>query len=127
MRGAGCERQCIRRCEGWGRARCEGGIETDGRGVTATGWLTCIPKLIVDLDILNIGKLFEILHDRTRDGIQRAIGLTRAAEIDMRNTVSIFDFAIAGKTVEHQGKTLIALDTHRTLEIFIEDGTNNIS
>ena len=83
--------------------------------------------MIVDLDILNIGKLFEILHDRTRDGIQRAIGLTHAAEIDMRNTVSIFDFAIAGKTVEHQGKTLIAFDTHRTLEIFIEDGTNNIS
>jgi len=82
--------------------------------------------LIVDLDVLNIGELFEVCHKRARDGIQRAVGLTRAREMDMRNAVCEFEFAVAGETVEHQGKSLPAFDAGRTREIFIEHRSDDV-
>ena len=83
--------------------------------------------MIVDLDVLNIGELFEVRCERTRNGVQRAIGLAGAAEIDVRNAVGVFEFTVAGETIEHQGKSLIALDAHGTSEVFIKDRTNDVA
>ena len=82
--------------------------------------------MIVDLDILNIGELFEVLHERTRDSVQRAVGLACPCEINVCNAISVFELAIPGETIEHQGKSLIVFNADRTLEIFIEHRANNI-
>ena len=81
---------------------------------------------IVDFDELHLGELFEVLHERARDGIERAVGLATAREIDLRNAISKCEFAITRKTVRHNGKTLITLDITRTFEIFIERRANEI-
>ena len=45
----------------------------------------------------------------------------------MRDAICIFEFAISGETIEHQSKSLVTFDTDRTIEVFIENGANNIS
>ena len=44
----------------------------------------------------------------------------------MRHTVGIFDLAVSGEPIKHQGKSLIAFHITRTFEIFIEHGTDQI-
>ena len=82
--------------------------------------------MIVDLDVLNIGKLFEVLRDRARDGIERAVGLTCAGEVNMRHAIGIFEFAIAGEAIEHEGKSLVAFNADRTMNGVIEHGANDV-
>jgi len=55
--------------------------------------------LIVNLDELNFWELFEILHDRLGDGVQCAVRLTTAREIDVRDTVCIFELGVSGKAI----------------------------
>jgi hypothetical protein len=81
---------------------------------------------IVDLDELHLGELFEVLHQRARDGIERAIRLTTACEIHMRNTISKCQFAITRETVGHNRESLIAFDITWTFEVFIERSANKI-
>jgi len=45
----------------------------------------------------------------------------------MRNTIGIFEFAVTGEAIEHQGKSLIALDANGTLEVFIKNRANDIA
>lgn len=71
--------------------------------------------------------MFEIRGQRTGNVIQRSVGLAGAAEVHMRNTVGIFDPAIAGEAVEHKRQPLVALHTDRTLEIFIENRADDIA
>ena len=52
--------------------------------------------------------------------------MTTTHEIDMRNAIGECEFAIAGKTVEHEGKSLVAFDIAWTFEIFIEHGADQI-
>lgn len=82
--------------------------------------------MIVDLDELNIGELFEVRHQRTGNGVQRAVGLAGAAEVNMRDAIGIFEPGVPGKTVGHDGKSLIAFDTGGTLEVFVENGADDI-
>jgi hypothetical protein len=82
--------------------------------------------LIVDLDELNIGELFEIEDERARDVIERAIGLTVAREIDMRNTIGVFKFAIAREAIEDESDAFVAFDTAGTFEEFVEDAADQI-
>ena len=56
---------------------------------------------IVNLDELNFRELFEIFHERARDGIKRAIRLTIAHKIDMRDTIGKHKFAVTVETVQH--------------------------
>lgn len=83
--------------------------------------------MIVDLYKLNVGELFEIQCQRACDRVQGSIGLTGTFQINVRNTVGKFEFAITGKTVEDQGKVLVAFDIAGTLEEFVQDGTNDNS
>ena len=46
--------------------------------------------------------------------------MTRAREIDVRDAVGIFDAAVAGESVQHERKPLIALHAAGTFEEFIE-------
>ncbi len=76
---------------------------------------------IVDFDKLHFRELLEILHEWTRDVIERAVRLALPHQINLRHAVSKGEFAITGETIEHQGESLIALDITRTFEEFIED------
>jgi hypothetical protein len=75
---------------------------------------------------LNFGELFEVEHQRERNGVERAIRLATAREIDMHNTIGKGDFAVAGETVEHERLPLIAFDCVWAFEIFIEDCADQI-
>jgi len=75
---------------------------------------------------LYLGELFEIEHKRPRNGIERAVRLTTASQINMRHTVSKCQFAVTGKAVEHQGESLVAFDIARTLEKFIQYSADQI-
>ena len=75
---------------------------------------------------MNFGELSEIEHERERDGIERTVRLAPAREIDMRDTIRKGKFAVASETIEHERESLIAFDSPRTFEIFIEDGTDQI-
>ena len=81
---------------------------------------------IVDLDELNFRELFEIFHERARDGIKRAIRLTIPHKIDMRDTIGKHKFAVTVETVQHQGESLVTFDIARAFEIFIERCANEI-
>lgn len=52
--------------------------------------------------------------------------MTRAREIDVRDAVGIFDAAVAGKSVQHERKSLIAFHTAGTFEEFIERRADKI-
>jgi len=82
--------------------------------------------LIVDLYELHFGELFEVLHERLRDGVQRAVRLAIAFEIHMRDAVGVFDLAVAVETVQDERETLIALHVAGTFEEFIEHRADEI-
>lgn len=75
---------------------------------------------------MNFWKLFEVEHQRERDGVERTVRLATAREIDMRDTIGKGELAIASEAVEHERESLVAFDIARTFEVFIEDGTNQI-
>ena len=81
---------------------------------------------IVDLHILNIGELFEVRHERTRNGVQRSIGLAITCQIDMCDTIGRHKPAVARESIEHQSKTLVAFNIPRSLEEFIQDSTQHV-
>jgi hypothetical protein len=53
--------------------------------------------------------------------------LTGTFQVNVRNAIGKLKFAIAGKTVEDQGKVLVAFDIAGTLEEFIQDSADNNS
>lgn len=75
---------------------------------------------------MNFWKLFEVEHQRERDGVERTVRLATAREIDMRDTIGKGELTIASEAVEHERESLVAFDIARTFEVFIEDGTNQI-
>jgi len=81
---------------------------------------------IIDLDELHFGELLEVLHQRARNGVERAVRLTATREIDVRNAIGKCELAVTIETVEHERESLVAFDIARTFEIFIEHGTNQI-
>lgn len=81
---------------------------------------------IVDLDELNFGELFEVLHERKRNRVKRAIRLATPRKVNVGNTIGKCQFAIASESVEHKRKPLITFDIPRTFEVFIENGADQI-
>lgn len=75
---------------------------------------------------MNFGELLEIEHQRERDGVERAVRLAATRKVNMHNTISKSDLAVACETVEHERKSLVAFDIARTFEVFIEDGADQI-
>jgi hypothetical protein len=75
---------------------------------------------------LNFRELFEIKHQRERDGIERTVRLAAAREIDMRNPIGKGKFAIAIEAIEYERESLVAFDSARTFEVFIEDSADQI-
>jgi len=83
--------------------------------------------LIVDLDELNIGELFEVCHERARNCVKRSVRLTTAGEVNMRDAIGIGKPAVACKSIEHQSQPLIPFHIPWTLEVFIKDGAHDIA
>jgi len=103
-----------------------GRVKTDGRRVASAERLARVPMFIVNFDELNFGELLEVEHQRERDGVERAIRLTTAYKIHVRDAVGKCEFAIAIETIKHEGKSLVAFDIAWTLEIFIEHRADQI-
>ena len=81
---------------------------------------------IVNFHELNFRELFEIFHERARDGVERAVRLATAREVYMRDTIGKCNFVVASESVEHEGEPLVAFDAAGTFEIFIEHCANQI-
>ena len=79
--------------------------------------------LVIDLNELYFGELFEIFGQRACNVVERAIGLTFASQIHVCNAIRKSQFAVAGETVEDEGESLIAFHIAGTLEKFIEHGS----
>lgn len=117
-------------CDGGGRQRChagrKGGIKTSGDRVDTSSRCLRVSKLIVDLDELDLGELFETQHQRTRDVVKCPVRLTTASQIDMDNAIRKLNSAITGKTVADHCKTLVAFHTAGPPEEFIEHRIDNV-
>jgi hypothetical protein len=81
-------------------------------------------ELIINLDELNLWELFEIRHQRTRDGIKRPIRLAIPAEINMHPPIRKDKPAIACKAVKYKAESLVPFHITGTLEELIEDSSN---
>jgi hypothetical protein len=75
---------------------------------------------------LNFRELLEVEHQRERDGVERAIRLTTAREVHMRDAIGKSKFAIAIETIEDEGESLIAFNIARAFEVFIKHSTDQI-
>jgi len=83
--------------------------------------------LVIYLYELNIRELFEIQSQRARNRVKGAVRLTGTFQINVRNAVSKFKFAVACKAVQDQSKVLVALHITGAFKEFVQDGTNNNS
>jgi len=52
--------------------------------------------------------------------------LARTGKINVRNTIGKFEFTVACKAVENQGKSLVALHVAGTFEKFVQHRTDNV-
>ena len=75
---------------------------------------------------MNFRELFEIEHQWKRDGVERAIRLTTAHKIHMRDAIGKGKFAVAGESIEHERESLVTFDSARTFEVFIETRADQI-
>ena len=94
-------------------------IKTNGDRIASSGWFTRFAVLIVDLDELDLGELFEVLDKRLGNGIERAVRLTTAGEVDVCNTIGKGKFAVTSKAIKHKCETFVAFDIAGTFEEFI--------
>lgn len=86
-----------RRCGVRGRAQCgsgqrsrtgrKGRIQTSRDRINTRRRLTGIAELIVDLDELNLRKLFEARHERVSDVIQRSVRSAIPGQIHIHTSV----------------------------------------
>lgn len=81
---------------------------------------------IVYLDELYFRELFEVGHQRARNRIESAIRLAITCQIDVRDTIGIFKFAVACEAIEHKRQSLIAFHVAGPFEIFIEHRADQI-
>lgn len=82
--------------------------------------------MIVDLDELDVRELLEVRHERTGNGIERAVRLTIAREVDMGDTIREGEPAVACETIQHESKPLIAFHVAGTFEEFIQHRADEV-
>lgn len=75
--------------------------------------------MVVDLDELNVGKLFEVEGQRARDIVKRPVGLAIPREVNVRNAVGKFEPAVTCKTVQYERETFVTLHVAGTFEEFV--------
>ena len=85
-----------------------------------------MPKLVINLDKLDVRELFEAQHQWTRDIVKCAIRLATTSQIDMNTAIRNLNSAIACKTVADHRKTLVTFHAARSLEEFIEHCIDNV-
>jgi len=77
-------------------------------------------ELVINLDELNLRELFDIRHQRTRDGVKCAIRLAIPREVNVQSSVRKDKSAIACKAVEYETKSLISFHVAGTLEELVD-------
>ena len=85
-----------------------------------------MPKLVIDLDELDLRQFFQARDEWTCDVIERAIRLTVPGEVYIYPTVPELHFLVACKAVIDHGETAVPFHVTGTLEELIEDGIYNI-
>lgn len=116
-----------RKSRRWCGARRESRVEAGGSRIAARLRVARVAVFVVEFDELHFGELFEVRHERQRNVVERAIRLTRAQEINMRDAVRKFDAAVASESVRDERQTLIALESVGTFEEFIQRGADEIA
>ena len=110
-----CERGCRTRCVGW--------IETYRSRVAACQGFARIAVLIIDLDVLYFGELFEIQRDQVSNVEALAFGHAGTFKINVRDTVLHLQSAIACEAVIDTDPTEgSSFGCAGTFEVFIERG-----
>ena len=82
--------------------------------------------MIINLDELNLGELLEVEHQRARDVVKCAIGLTIPCEINIDTTVCKFHFTVTCKAVIDNRKSLIPFHIAGALKELVEHRIDNI-
>jgi len=82
--------------------------------------------LIINLYELNIGELFEVKYEWTRDVVKSSIRLTGTYKINVCNAIGKFKLFITGKTIVDQSQAFITLHITGTGEEFVQDTANQI-
>jgi len=128
QRSCGCGQRPHAECRGrrWRRAGRKQWIETGRDRIDTRRRFTRLAELIVDLDESHLRELFEIDHQRTRDGIKRTIRLATASQINVHAIVHELHFAVARKTVVDHCKPLVSFHVTGTFEEFIEHGIDHV-
>jgi len=81
-------------------------------------------ELVINLDELNLRELFDIRHQRTRDGVKCAIRLAIPREVNVYSSVRKGKSAIACKAVEYETQSFISFHVAGTFEELIEDSSD---
>ena len=79
-----------------------------------------MPKLIKDLDELNLRELFETQHEWTSDVIECAIRLATPCKVNVYTAIYKDNASIAGKPIAYDRQTLVSFHIPGTLEEFIK-------
>jgi hypothetical protein len=82
--------------------------------------------LVVNLDELNFGELFEVKRQRARNGVKCSVRLAGTCEVYVRDTIGKFKPVIAREAIENERKILIALHVTGTFEKFVQDSANKV-
>lgn len=81
-------------------------------------------ELVINLDELDLRELFEIRHQRTRDGVKRPIRLTIPFQINMYSPICKDKPAVACKAIEYESKSFVPFHITGTLEELIKNRSN---
>lgn len=128
--GPGCARgrnpNCQRGCRQGSHAGRKGRIQAGRDGVHACRGFTRIPKLVIDLDELDLWEFFKACHQRACDVIERAVRLAATRQVNIHPTILELDFSVACKTVVDHGETPVPFHVTGTLEELVEDRIDDI-
>jgi plasmid maintenance system antidote protein VapI len=83
-------------------------------------------ELVVNLDELNLGELFDVRHQEASDIIKGAVGLTIPCQIHMDASIGKDKPVISRKTVQDRCESLVAFHITRTFEEFVQHSRHTI-
>jgi len=109
-------------CDGW--AWSKEWTKANGRRVHSERWITRIAVFIVNLYILDIGKLFKSSSQWLHNAIWRAIGLAFSFQINVKNAVPEVNAAVSDKSIPGRGDACVLFCGVRSFEVLVHNGND---
>jgi len=85
-----------------------------------------MPELVVNLDELELGELFDIRHQETSDIIKGAIGLAIPCQIYIDSSIGKDKPLIPCKAIQDRCESLVTFHITGTFEEFIQHSRHTI-